>query len=264
MAILPTGESIVAVDSAQATKRQAYCNCYLIGATHKPWRLWVVMALVLVFAGIEYWMGFFSHSLVLSADAGHMLSDGLSIGIALCATGLARCSSRLSAGGRLELWAALINGVGLLAMAVWIGREAWAHWQGPPVEILSLPMVITAGLGLLVNGFNLYWLQGNTDQDLNLKGIFLHVAADTLGSVGAILAAVAVFCWQWTWADTVIGCVVAMIVSVGALALIRQCLRRLWGTSDVETGPGEPQLPQDLASVGWLEAGKTDLSRQIL
>jgi cobalt-zinc-cadmium efflux system protein len=218
----------------------------------------LVMASVLLFAAIEFWVGLHSHSLTLGADAGHMLSDGMSLGIALGAASLAKRSIRLNAGGRLELLAALVNGLGLLAMAVWIGREAWMHWQGPPVEILSLPMMATAVLGLLINGFNLYWLRGHSSDNLNVQGIVLHVLADTLGSVGAILASVAVLCWQWMWADTVIGCVVALIVSGSALVLIGQCLQQLCSQP-----PGKASLPQDLVALGWLEAGKTDLSRQI-
>lgn len=217
------------------------------------------MVSILVFAAIEFWVGLRSHSLTLGADAGHMLSDGISLGIALGAASLAKRSIRLNSGSQLELLAALVNGLGLLAMALWIGREAWIHWQGPPVEVLSLPMMVTAALGLLINGFNLYWLRGHSPENLNVQGIMLHVLADTLGSVGAILASVAVLCWQWMWADTVIGCVVALAVSGSALVLIGQCLKQLRAQS-----PREALLPQDLAALGWFEAGKTDLSRQIL
>ncbi|MDA0266957.1 MAG: cation diffusion facilitator family transporter [Cyanobacteria bacterium] len=239
-------------------KRDCY-RCHLVSNSDKLQGLVLVMVSVLLFAGVEFGVSLHSHSLSLGADSGHMLSDGISLGIALCATWLARRSSRLNAGGKLETMAALVNGLGLLAMAMWISREAWTHFQGPPIEVLSLPMMATASLGLLINGFNFYWLQGSDHQNLNMRGISLHIVADTLGSIGAILAAVAVFCWQWTWADTVIGFVVAVIVSIGALSLIGQCLRQLWGKP-----VKEPQLPQDLAQLGWLETGKTDLSRQIL
>jgi cobalt-zinc-cadmium efflux system protein len=249
---------MTSINALSADHQLGCYRCRLASTGGKIRGLILIMASVLLFSGIEFWASARSHSLTLGVDAGHMLSDGISLGIALCATWLARRSSRLNAQGKLEAMAALVNGLGLLAMAVWIGREAWHHWQGPPVEILSLPMLATAVLGLLINGFNLSWLQGSDRQDLNLKGIFLHVFADTLGSIGAILAAVAVFCWQWTWADTVIGGMVAIVISASALSLIKQCLNQLLKRSAPKLDP-----PHNLAAAGWFETGQTDL-RHIL
>ncbi|MGD1907830.1 MAG: cation diffusion facilitator family transporter [Leptolyngbyaceae cyanobacterium] len=240
-------------------EHQVCYRCQLASNSGKVRGLGLVAISVLIFSGIEFWASLESHSLTLGADAGHMLSDGVSLGVALCATWLARRSTRLNAGGKLETIAALINGLGLLTMAVWIGREAWYHLQGPPTEVISLPMLMTAGLGLLINGFNLYWLRGRDRQDLNLQGISLHIFADALGSIGAILAAVAVACWQWTWADTVIGGVIAIAIALSALSLIGQCLTQLTARSD-----DSRLLHQDLAAAGWLEVGTTDLSKQLL
>ncbi|NER79547.1 MAG: cation transporter [Leptolyngbya sp. SIO1D8] len=221
--------------------------------------LLLVMASVTVFAGIELWVGLMSHSLTLRADSAHMLSDGLALGIALTAAWAAQRSQPTAQGNhRYELLAALVNGLALLAMAVWIGREALAHWNGQPTEILSLPMLITALLGLCVNGLNLYWLHGDIHQDLNLRGVFLHILADLLGSIGAILAALAVTFRQWLWADTLIGAVVAFLIALSALPLLWQSLRRLAARKD--TSPS----PATLASSGWLEVGHTDLSSVIL
>lgn len=247
------------INALSSEPQQGCYRCRLVSTRGKVRGLTLVMASVLLFSVVEFWASVQSHSLTLGVDAGHMLSDGISLGIALCATWLAQRSSRLNAGGKLETMAALVNGFGLLAMAMWIGREAWHHWQGPPVEILSLPMLTTAVLGLLINGFNFCWLQGKDRQDLNLRGISLHIFADMLGSIGAILAAIAVFCWQWTWADTVIGCMVAIAISASALSLIGQCLNQLLRQPSQESG-----LSQNLAAAGWLEVGQTDLSRQVL
>ena len=217
------------------------------------------MASVTVFAGIELWVGLVSHSLTLRADSGHMLADGFAIGIALTATWAARRSQSVIHGNhRYELLAALINGVALLAMALWIGREALSHLHGQPTEILSLPMLITAVLGLLVNGLNLYWLHGDLHNDLNLRGVFLHVVADLLGSVGAILAAVAVVFLQWTWADTLIGTAVALMIAVGAVSLLWQSCRRLFNPVD-RSGYTTTSLQES----GWLEVGSTELSQFI-
>ncbi|MEL6384079.1 MAG: cation diffusion facilitator family transporter [Cyanobacteria bacterium J06626_18] len=221
--------------------------------------LLLVMVSVTVFAGVELWVGLVSHSLTLRADSGHMLADGLAIGIALTATWAARRSqSVLHSNHRYELLAALINGLALLAMALWIGCEALSHLHGQPTEILSLPMLITAVLGLLINGLNLYWLHGDLQDDLNLRGVFLHVVADLLGSVGAILAAIAVVFLQWTWADTLIGTAVALMIAVGAISLLWQSFQRLINPASAIT-PSSDQLQQ----LGWLEVGSTELSRLI-
>lgn len=217
------------------------------------------MASVILFAGVELWVGGLSHSLTLRADSGHMLTDGFAIAIALAAASFAqRSRSVLWGNHRVELLAALVNGFALLAMAMWIGREAWTHWQGTPTEILSWPMLVTSCLGLLINGMNLYWLHGDLRQDLNIRGVFLHVLADLLGSVGAILAAIAVTFCHWVWADTLIGTVVAVAIALSALPLLWQSGRRLRQTST----PSPNELER-LQTLGWLEAGKTDLSQLI-
>jgi cobalt-zinc-cadmium efflux system protein len=222
--------------------------------------LLLVMVSVLLFAGVELWVGVMSHSLTLRADSGHMLTDGIAMGIALTAAWLAQRSPSLAPENqRLELLAALINGLALLAMAAWIGREALAHLYGEPTEILSFPMLITAVLGLLVNGLNLYWLHGDLKQDLNIRGVFLHILADLLGSLGAILAAIAVTVWQWAWADSVIGAIVASIIALSALPLLWQSGRNLLACQDVSA----PPAPESLHSLGWLEVGQVDLSQLI-
>lgn len=215
------------------------------------------MISVLGFAGIELWMGTLSHSLTLQADSGHMLADGIAIGMALAAAWITQRSPAKTHNTRLESWAALINGLGLLAMAGWIAREALAHLHGQPTEILSLPMLITALLGLVINSLNLYWLHGDVQQDLNVQGVFLHILADLLGSIGAILAALAVTFLQWMWADALIGALVACAIALSALPLLLQSLRHIFTAKQV-------LVPLSLApESGWLEVGKTDLSRLI-
>lgn len=233
----------------------SHCSSCLLPALKTRW-LGVVFVSVLLFAGVELWVSFFSHSLTLRADSGHMLTDGLALGIALAAAWATQRSPASPSGNqRYEVLAALINGLALLAMAAWIGREAIAHWHGQPTEILSLPMLVTALLGLLVNSLNLYWLHGNIHQDLNLKGVFLHILADLLGSVGAILAAIAVTFLQWAWADSVIGGIIAVVIAVSALPLLWQSVQKLRGNESV------PPPSAALQEWGWLETGQTDLSR---
>lgn len=218
------------------------------------------MLSVMAFAGVELWVGLMSHSLTLRADSGHMLTDGLAIGIALTAAwGAQRSHSAPTGNHRWELLAALINGLALLAMAAWIGREALTHWQGEPAEILSWPMLITALLGLLVNSLNLYWLHGDVHENLNVRGVFLHVLADLMGSVGAILAALAVTFLQWTWADTLIGTVVAVIIAMSALPLLWQSWRRM---GDQQSSHSLQAL-EVLEAAGWREVGHSNLSELV-
>ncbi|RZM77875.1 cation diffusion facilitator family transporter [Leptolyngbya iicbica] len=219
----------------------------------------IVMVTVTLFAGIELWVGWLSHSLTLRADSGHMLTDGLAMAIALAAAWMAQRSRSVATGNqRVEVLAALINSLALLAMAVWIGREAWTHWHGTPTEILTWPMLITSLLGLLINGLNLYWLHGDWRQDLNVRGVFLHILADLVGSVGAILAAIAVTFLNWVWADMLIGTAVALIIAVSAVPLLWQSITKL------RTAPPDAaKLAASLEAVGWLETGQTDLAKLV-
>ncbi|NER00427.1 MAG: cation transporter [Cyanothece sp. SIO2G6] len=228
-----------------------------------------VLVLVLMFAGCEFFVGQFSHSLALQADSGHMLSDGLALAIALGATWMARQSNPLlsltSPHSRIELWAALINGLGLLLMAGLIVWEAYDHLQSPPTEILSVPMLITAVIGLVVNGINMSLLHGGDNQDLNLRGVLLHVIADVISSVGVIMAAIAVWIWGWTWADGAISLGVALLIGGSALPLVRQSVKELRSPSGsiMLHSNGDSKSPQTLDTLGFCEIGQTDWNRLI-
>ena len=220
-----------------------------------------------------------------------MVSDGLALAIALFAAYMARSSS-LSRKHRhlsqqFETWAALANGVGLLGMAGLIAWEAYSHWQAPPNDILSLPMLVTAIIGLIINGLSLQWLQSfsaaengsSSDQvlgqdkepDLNIQGALLHVLADVLGSVGVILAAIAVWMWGWTWADDAISIGLAVLIGGSAIPLIRQSIQELRVSSSNNRSPlaqANPLYPNPnpsqnnttaLNRMGFCEIGQTSL-----
>lgn len=193
----------------------------------------LVTALVLIcsFAVAELAVGLFSHSLALLADSGHLASDCLALVLALLASWIAqrRSSSELAPGNHwVEVLAALVNGVGLVAIALWIGWEAIERLQSPPVEILSLPMLATASVGFGVNSVNIALLHKDSHHDLNLKGAFLHVLADAASSVGVILAAIAVWALGWNWADGVISLFVSALIIISATPLIVQSLNVLF------------------------------------
>lgn len=189
----------------------------------------LVLALILLLAAAlaEFAVGLVSHSLALMAESGHMLSDGLALGLALLATWIAQlpASPQATFGyRRIEILAALANGIGLLVVAGWISWEAIARLQAPSEEILSLPMLITATVGLGINSINAGLLHQDSHHDLNLRGAFLHMVADAISSVGVMLAAVVIWQWGWTWADGAVSLAVGVVIGLGAIPLIRQSL----------------------------------------
>ena len=196
--------------------------------------LLIALVLICSFSLAELAVGLFSHSLALLADSGHMASDCLALVLALLATWMAqrRKSRHLAPGNHwVEVLAALVNGVGLVTISLWIGWEAFVRLQSPPVEILSLPMLATASVGFGVNSVNIFLLHKHSHHDLNLRGAFLHVLADAASSVGVILAAIAVWALNWMWADGVISLLVSGLIIISAIPLIVQSLKTLLAMS---------------------------------
>src|SRR5699024_2381221 len=142
---------------------------------------------------VEVVGGIITNSLALLSDAGHMLSDAISLGIGLLAFTL---GERVADYGktygykRFEILAAVFNGVTLIAVAAYIFYEAYHRFIHPP-EVASTGMLVIAIIGLLVNMFVAWMLMrgGDTKENLNLRAVYLQVLGDMLGSVGAIIAA---------------------------------------------------------------------------
>src|SRR5215210_2021993 len=144
----------------------------------------VVLALTASFTVVEIIGGLLTGRLALLADAGHMLSDNLSLGIALFAAWLAgRPATPEKSFGyrRAEILAALANGVTLVAISVWVFAEAYTRLK-EPAEVLGGPMLGVAALGLLVNVVGAAILYGTGGDSLNVEGAMRHVLADALGS----------------------------------------------------------------------------------
>jgi cobalt-zinc-cadmium efflux system protein len=194
----------------------------------KRTQLSLALLLVLAFAATEFIVGRSSHSLALVADSGHVASDGLALGLALLAVWLTRASSLLTAqSNRWEIWAALVNAIALSAIALWIGWEAITRLQSPPTDIASLPMLITAGIGVGVNGINVALLHRSSQDDLNLQAAFLHVLADGISCLGVIVSGIAIALWHWVWVDGAISLLVSGLILSNSLPLLAKTIQRM-------------------------------------
>ena len=192
-------------------------------------RLLIVFCLVAVYTVAEAVGGLLTGSLALLADASHMLSDVAALGIALMAIWLARrpASRRRTFGFyRAEVLGALINGVVLIVLAVFIAIEAFERFSEPH-EILAGGMLLVATGGLVVNLVGLALLHGGHNHSLNVRGAWLHMMADTLGSLGAMISAGLIWRFGWTWADPAASVVIAALVLASAVALLRDTVRVL-------------------------------------
>lgn len=182
------------------------------------------------FSLFEWTAGWWSHSLTLVTDAGHMFTDCIAISLAVGAAWLAHVADRrkIKLGTQTaETLAALANGVLLLVLSVWVFWEAIQRFHHSHPAIVSDVMLITAIVGLGVNSLAASVLHDHSHHDLNVKGVFLHVLADTLSSLGVIVSAIVIWLFHWSWADVVISLCIAGVIGVGAFPLIWASLQSL-------------------------------------
>ncbi|HEY6673555.1 MAG TPA: cation diffusion facilitator family transporter [Rubrobacteraceae bacterium] len=183
----------------------------------------LVLALTAAYTVVEIVGGFLTGSLALLADAGHMLSDNLSLGIALGAAWLAlrpATPNRSFGYRRAEILAALANGVTLVAISIWIFIEAYSRLR-EPTEVLGGPMLLVAALGLLVNAAGAIILYRSGGESLNVQGAMRHVFADALGSVGAIVAAAVIILTGWRYADPLISVAIGFLILGSSWKLLK-------------------------------------------
>ena len=186
-------------------------------------RLLWAMLLVGGFMVVEVIGGLLSGSLALLADAGHMLTDSASLGLAWLAARTARrpADSLRSYGyHRIQIIAALMNGVAFLALVIWIAIEAVQRLM-QPVEVLGGMMLGVAVVGLLVNVVAFAILHRGGSHDLNLRGAVVHVLGDLLGSVAAILAAGVILWTGWMPIDPLLSLLVALLILRSAWYVVR-------------------------------------------
>lgn len=204
-------------------------------------RLKWALALAASFMLAEVAGGIAANSLALLADAGHMLSDVAALGLSLFALWMAdRPSGKGKTYGyyRIEILAALANGATLLGLSVWIVIEAVGRLREPP-QVAAPLMLTIAALGLVVNLAALLVLHGGRDESLNVRGAWLHVLADTLGSVQAIAAGLLIWGFGWQWADPVASILIALLVVYSSWSLLKDAVSVL-----MESAPGHIDVDQ--------------------
>ncbi|KRE42508.1 cation diffusion facilitator family transporter [Knoellia sp. Soil729] len=211
------------------------------GARHR-WRLQVAFGLVAAFFVVELVTALTSGSLALLSDAGHMAADVVALGAAVVATRIAArpdSTGRRTYGSfRAEVFASGLAVLLMLGVAAYIAVEA-VRRIGEPAEVSTGPMLVVGALGLVVNVIALVLLRGGASESLNVKGAYLEVVADTLGSVGVIVAGLLVASTGETFWDTVIALAIAAFVAVRAVMLGREVAAVLGQHAPVGMSPDE-------------------------
>ncbi|MDD5217224.1 MAG: cation diffusion facilitator family transporter, partial [Candidatus Omnitrophica bacterium] len=185
--------------------------------------LGIAFFLTLAFCVFEFIGGKLSGSLALLADAGHMLADLSALGLAYFASWMAARPStpRMSYGfHRIEVLSALINGVILVTMAIFIAKEAFHRLNENP-EIHTGMMLGVAFVGLLFNIAAGFLLKSVAHESVNLLGAFFHVVSDALSSVGTIVAGCVIALTGWRYADPLVSFMIACLIGVSAWRLLR-------------------------------------------
>ena len=212
------------MDFAAPTDPFARARAQAAASTRR--RLALALALAAVYMVAEVIGGILTGSLALLADAGHMLSDTAALALALFASWVAArpADQRWTYGhARAEILAALAQGVALVAVALIIAFEG-VERLGAPQPVRGLGMLAIATGGLAVNVAALLILNPGRSQSLNVRGAWLHVLSDALGSVGAMGAGALIWLFGWYWADPVASLLICSLVLYSAWQLIRETL----------------------------------------
>ena len=191
----------------------------------------IAIGITAVILLLEFFGGLATNSLALLSDAGHMLSDVSSLVFSLLAMWLAAkppTADKHYGYSRVEILAALLNGVTLFVIAGLILYEAYHRFLAPE-PVSSLQMMVIAVIGLLANLLSAWALlhQGDVQSNINMRSAYLHVLGDALGSVGAIVAGLLMYFGNWYLADPLISVFVALLILKGAWGVVRQAVHIL-------------------------------------
>ncbi len=198
-------------------------------------RIAITLALAAGYMVAEVVGGLFTNSLALLADAGHMLSDVAALALSLFAMWMAEkpaTAKRTYGYYRAEILAALVNAAALGVIAIVIFIEAYARLHSP-AEVIGPWMFAIACGGLAINLIGMWILHPGISDSLNVRGAWLHVASDAIGSVGAIVAAVLIWEFGWQLADPIASVAIAVLVLFSSWSLLKEALSVL-----MESAPG--------------------------
>ena len=192
-------------------------------------KLTIALILTSTFLVIEVIAGLITQSLALLSDAAHMFTDAAALAIALAAIQIAKRpadNKRTFGYQRFEILAALFNASMLFFVAMYILYEAYQRFTQPP-EIQSIGMLVVASIGLVINLISMKILMSSATESLNMKGAYLEVLSDALGSLGVIIGAVIIYFTNWYWVDTIIAVAIGFWVLPRTWILLKQSINIL-------------------------------------
>lgn len=215
-------------------------------ATANRTRLWIAIAIIGAFLVVQVIGAVFSGSLALLADAGHMASDLIGLVIALVAAFVAArpATDRQTYGyRRAEVLGALVNGVILVVVAVSVAIGAvgrlMSGGEGEAHEVQGVPMLVVAAIGLVANVAAMLVLRGGAKESINLRGAYLEVLGDMIGSALVIAAALVIVFTGWDAADPIASLAIAALIVPRALSLLRDVARVLFESAPADTDVAE-------------------------
>ena len=219
--VSPSFQSPVESPTSVSDQRHAHSHAR---AARSGRSLSIVLVLTALYMVAEAIGGWLTGSLALLADAGHMLTDVAALALALMAVWFGSrpaTPSKTFGYYRLEILAALINGVALVLISLLIFYEAYQRWARPP-QVKSGLMILVATGGLAVNLICAWLLHGDHKDDLNVRGARLHIIGDALGSVGAVAAGGIMLLFGWYAADPLFSCIIGLLIVWSSWHLLRE------------------------------------------
>ena len=218
-------------------------------------RMVIALGILVAFFVLEVVVAVAIGSLALLADAGHMLTDVVGMSMGLVALLLAKQGSKAAARTfgwhRAEVLTAMANAVLLLGVAAFVMYEAIGRIGEAP-EIPGVPLMVTAGAGLGANIVVMLMLRGDTEDSIAVRGAYLEVLADAVGSVGVLIAGAAVVLFDWTYSDVVVGVLLSVWVVPRALKLAGAALRILTQASPANVDVDTVGADEHEVRAGWL------------
>ena len=212
--------SIVKNDTPKEYQQHASCPHSQISKNKMV--LGISFAIITFYMVVEFLGGYWFNSLTLMADAGHMANDSLSIFLAWIGLFLSL---------RWQKWFALINGISLVWVSIWIFIEAITRWQAP-IEIAALPMLGVALLGCGINLLVAFIMLKSNRHNLNIRAAYLHVLVDLFGSVVAIIAGISAWWLNWQWVDVVASGILSIFVLQSGISTVFQAIKSLYSSDD--------------------------------